>query len=312
MSASGSGQPHPNRGLPVVAVVLVAATLLAGLVAGLSTSSGAVPPIPVHKPEHYVALGDSFAAGPWIPEATGVPVTCGRSTANYPSVVRDRLRARSALASFADLSCGGATTADMTTPQPTPAGVNPPQLDALTRDTTLVTLTLGGNDIGFTEIVDQCLARSASQPNGAACRAYYQRAGRDLLADRIAATAPKLAGVLSGVKSRAPAARVLVVGYPTIVPALSGCPQAPFSAGDIAYLNQTFHALDAMIAQQAQAAGVQFVDTARDSAGHDVCAPPGTRWVEGRQPSAPALPFHPNALGMRKVAQEVLDAVLVA
>lgn len=285
--------------------------LLAGLAMAVSTRSGAVAPTPVRAPEHYVALGDSYAAGPGIPQATGVPVTCGRSTTNYPSLVRDGLRAKAALASFADVSCGGATTADMTAPQPTQVGVNPPQLAALSPDTTLVTLTLGGNDIGFTEIMDQCLARSASQPNGAACRAYYHRSGRDLLAERIAATGPKLAAALEGVRSAAPSARVLVVGYPTIVPAGAGCPEAPFSAADLGYLNQTFRALNAMIEQQAKAAGIQFVDTARDSAGHDVCAPPGTRWVEGRQPSSPALPFHPNALGMRNVAQAVLDAVLV-
>jgi hypothetical protein len=64
-----------------------------------------------------------------------------------------------------------------------------------------------------------------------------------------------------------------------------------------------------MIEQQARAAGARYVDTARDSVGHDVCARPGDRWVEGRTPASPAVAFHPNALGMRQTAREVLDAL---
>jgi lysophospholipase L1-like esterase len=282
---------------------LLAAAVLVSVVVALGGRSGALP---VRPPEHYVALGDSYAAGPGIPAATGVPLTCGRSTANYPFLVRDGVTA----AMFHDVSCSGATTANLTTPQHTEGGTNPPQLDALTTDTTLVTLTIGGNDIGFTEIVDRCLARDANQPTGAPCRASYQRAGQDLLAARIAATAPKLAEALRLIGQRAPLARVLVVGYPTILPADGGCPRAPFSAGDVGYLNQTFQALNAVIEQQARAAGARYVDTARDSVGHDVCAPPDRRWVEGRAPSPPAVAFHPNALGMRATARQVLAALL--
>jgi lysophospholipase L1-like esterase len=289
------------------AVALLAALLAAGvLVSVVVVWGGRSGAVPVRPPEHYVALGDSYAAGPGIPTATGVPLSCGRSTANYPSLVRDEVAA----ATFRDVSCSGATTANLTTPQPTEGGTNPPQLDALTSDTTLVTLTIGGNDIGFSEIVDRCLARDANQPTGAPCRASYQRAGQDLLAGRIAATAPKLAEALRLIGQRSPSARVLVVGYPTILPAATGCAQAPFTAGDIGYLTQTFQALNAMVEQQARAAGARYVDTARDSAGHDVCAPPDRRWVEGRRPSPPAAAFHPNALGMRAIARQILDALL--
>jgi lysophospholipase L1-like esterase len=286
-----------------LSAALLVAVLLVSAVVVLGGRSGALP---VRPPEHYVALGDSYAAGPGIAAATGVPLTCGRSTANYPSLVRDGVVATT----FQDVSCAGATTANLTAPQHTEGGTSPPQLDALTNDTTLVTLTLGGNDIGFTEIVDRCLARDANQPTGAPCRASYQRAGRDLLAARIAATAPKLAEGLRLIGQRAPSARVLVVGYPTILPTDGGCSQAPFSAGDIGYLNETFQALNAMIEQQARAEGARYVDTARDSVGHDVCAPPDRRWVEGRAPSPPAAAFHPNALGMRATARQVLDALL--
>jgi lysophospholipase L1-like esterase len=298
---TGPGRRLRHRVLAVV-IVLVGAAILASIAPLLSARSAAIAP---RQPEHYVALGDSYAAGPGIPAATGVPVTCGRSTANYPSLVRDGMDA----VTFRDVSCGGATTANMTAPQPTRAGANPPQLQALTTDTTLVTLTLGGNDIGYAEIIDECLARAAHQPDGAGCRAYFQRAGHDVLAVRIAATAPQLGDVLRQVKQRAPSARVLLVGYPTILPTGNGCPEAPFSAGDTAYLNQTFQALNAMIEQQARAAGAHFVDTARESVNHDICASPNMRWVEGREPTSPAAAFHPNALGMRNTAHQVLNTV---
>lgn len=295
----------PRRvALAAALVVLLGGALWAGLAAFRPAPPGAA--LAVRPPERYVALGDSYAAGPGIPTMTGVPLGCARSSANYPELVRSALP----VVSFRDATCGGATTADMTRPQPTPTGPNPPQLDALSADSTLVTLTLGGNDIGYSEILDECLARSPSQPNGAACRAYYQRGGRDLLAERVAATAPKLAAVLARIHQRAPGAKVLVVGYPTILPASGpGCPEAPFSAGDVAYLDQTFQALNAMVAQVAEAAGDRYVDTAGSSAGHDVCAAPGLRWVEGRSPTSPAAAFHPNAAGMRNSADQVLAAL---
>jgi lysophospholipase L1-like esterase len=286
----------------VVAVPAVSGCARAGT-GGAADPAVAVPGVPHGR---YVALGDSYVAGPGVPALTGLPLGCGRSSANYPSVVR----AGAGLAVLRDVSCSGATTADMTAAQQTRTGPNPAQLDALSPDTTLVTLTVGGNDIGFSDILTQCLARSGDQPGGAACRAHFTRSGRDLLGARIAATAPKLAAVLRDIGRRAPAATLLVVGYPTILPGSgAGCPEAPFSAGDIAYLNRTFRALDGMLEQQARAAGDRFVDTAASSVGHDVCAPPASRWVEGRAPSSPAAAFHPNAAGMRNTGEQVLDAL---
>jgi lysophospholipase L1-like esterase len=258
----------------------------------------------------YVALGDSYVAGPLIPAPTGQPVGCLRSDHDYPSLVRAGLRS----ATLTDVSCGGATTEDMTAPQPVTGGANRPQLGALTGRTALVTLGIGGNDIGFGEIITSCAARSSTQPLGAACRDFYHQGGRDQLADRIARTAPKVAAVLHEIDKRAPRAKVLVVGYPTILPDSGpGCyPIVPFSAGDVAYLRATEKALNAMLADQAARAGAVFVDTYRPSIGHDICQLPGTKWVEGLVPTAPAAPVHPNALGMRHSANQVLAALHVS
>ena len=252
----------------------------------------------------YVALGDSYTAGPLIPVQTGQPPGCLRSDRNYPSLVAARL----GLVDFRDVSCSGATTADLHEPQEVTGGANPPQLDALTDATSLVTVGIGGNDIGFGEILETCSALSSSNLGGAACRDYYTAGGTDRLAERIAATEPKVIRALATIADRAPDAFVLLVGYPVILPDEGpGCyPLVPFSPGDVAYLRDTARALNAMLAGAAEQAGAEFVDTYTPSIGHDVCRPPGVKWVEGLVATSPAAPVHPNALGMQATARAVL------
>jgi lysophospholipase L1-like esterase len=258
-------------------------------------------------PGNYVALGDSYTAGPLIPIQTGQPAGCLRSTHNYPSLVSASLHT----SSFKDVSCSGSTTKDMFSPQSVTGGTNPPELNALTESTDLVTLGIGGNDIGFTNIITTCAVQSPTKPLGAGCRDYFHRSGKDELADRIAATGPKVAAVLEAIDKRAPDAKVLVVGYPTVLPDSGpGCfPVVPFTPGDVAYLRQTLKRLNSMLAEQADKAGAEYVDTYHRSIGHDVCQLPGTKWVEGLVPTSPAAPVHPNALGERNSAVNVLDTL---
>src|SRR3954447_18775799 len=124
----------------------------------------------------YVALGDSYAAGPGIPNqiAVDTPPGCAQSDHNYPHDL-------AALASFVqltDVSCSGADTEDMTAPQVTQAGTNPPQLDAVTKATDAVTLTIGGNDIGFGSIIVSCISPT---PVGTPCQDRYVTAAGDEL-----------------------------------------------------------------------------------------------------------------------------------
>jgi lysophospholipase L1-like esterase len=207
-----------------------------------------------------------------------------------------------------DVSCSGAKTTDMTSPQSVSGGVNPPQFDSLDVNTTLVTLGIGGNDIGFTEILQNCFSAT---PTGTPCQDHYVVNGDDQLSDRIVATAPKVAAVLQGIHSRAPNARVFVVGYPAILPDTgSGCwPQMPVTSGDVPYLRAKELQLDAMLADQAAANNAVYVDTYTPSIGHDACQLPGTRWVEPVVPAAPAAPVHPNALGMQGMAAAVEAAI---
>ena len=277
------------------------AALAAVATTTLVTSPAAAAPA---SAVHYVALGDSYSAGPLIPLQTGMPLGCQRSDHNYPSLVAKQL----GVASFRDVSCSAATTEHFTSPQSVPLGQNPPQFDALTSDADLVTFSMGGNDIGFGEIIQECTTRSPLQPFGSACKDFYTSGGTDKLAARISDTAPKIAAAVKGIKKRSPKARVLVVGYPSILPDEGpGCfPVVPFSAGDVAYLRATEKRLDAMLEAQAEKNGADYVDTYTPTIGHDICQLPGKKWIEGLVPTAPAAPVHPNALGMNGMAQAVL------
>jgi lysophospholipase L1-like esterase len=296
-------------------VGLLAASLLAAFAQPAAAGPAETRGMGGVPPSNYVALGDSYTSGPGIPNQTAESGGCGRSDHNYPHLVAADL----GVARFRDVSCGSATTAHMVEPQPLPGGavftdaqVKPasPQLDALSSGVDLVTLGIGGNDIGFGEIIVTCASRSLLLPFTAPCRQHYTRDG-DELGDRIAATAPKVAAVLAAIRERAPAARILVVGYPVILPATGpGCwPLVPIAVGDVAWLRTVQGRLNAMLADQAAGAGAAFVDTYSSSVGHDVCRLPGRKWVEGFVPTAPASPVHPNALGMANTARQVLTAL---
>jgi lysophospholipase L1-like esterase len=187
-------------------------------------------------------------------------------------------------------------------------GSNPPQLDALDAATTLVTLGIGGNDIGFGEIVSSCFT---ALPVGTPCQSIYTSGGRDEISRRIAETAPRVGGVLTAIQERSPEARVLVVGYPAILPDSGlGCwPVLPVAPGDVPYLREKTKELNAMLAREAAAHADTFVDVYGPSIGHDACALPGHRWVEPAVPASPAAPVHPNAAGMGGMARAVLAAL---
>jgi lysophospholipase L1-like esterase len=241
----------------------------------------------------YVALGDSYAAGPLIPLQIQ-PFGCLKSNNNYAHIAQRTL----AFAEFRDPSCSGAETDDMTQSQGVTPGPNPPQFDSLQPDTELVTINIGGNDIGFSGIAEDCFS---FQRTGSPCRDQYVVNGRDEISERIQATAPKVAAVFQGIRERSPQARVFVLTYAAIFPEEGsfGCwPQMPVADGDIAYLREKEKELNAMLAAQAAANGVGVIDWYEASIGHDACQPPGIRWVEPAIPANAAAPVHPNLLGM--------------
>src|SRR5262245_59501451 len=158
---------------------------------------------PSARAAYWVGLGDSYAAGPLIPNQSLSPLGCLRSDRNYAHLA-------AAGRTLADVSCSGAKTTNMTASQATDAGTNPHQFNALSADTKVVSLQIGGNDIGFTEIIQNC---ATLNPFAHPCRDRYVRNGVDEISARISATAPKVAAVIAGIKQRSPGARVIVVNY---------------------------------------------------------------------------------------------------
>lgn len=273
---------------------------LAALISVGSLGAAAIP-TGATGPTSYVALGDSYTAGPLIATQQPDPLGCLRSDHNYPHLVALTLQ----VPTFRDASCSGATTANMTAPQSVTPGPNPPQFDRLDATTQLVSVQIGGNDIGFFDILVHCFTLN---PSSTPCQDHYVQGGNDQISNLIAATAPKVASVLQGVHTHSPNAQVLVVAYLAILPDSGpGCfSQLPIADGDVPYLQAKEKELNAMLAQQAAANNATFVDAYALSIGHDACQPPCRRWVEPLVPASLAAPVHPNLAGMQGTAAAVL------
>jgi lysophospholipase L1-like esterase len=275
----------------------------AGSVTGSGRPAG---PFTVSGP--IVALGDSYTAGMLLPLAvTSKPFGCLRSTANYAT---DVARALNASSELTDVACESAGVADMTAAEQTSMGTNPPQFDALRPDDSLVMLTLGGDDLGFTHVLNKCMLLSITDLNGSPCEAHYTQGGTDQLAGLIAAEAPKMIAVLEQIHARAPRARVFLLGYPDAFPQTGGCwPVVPITDGDVGYLRATEGELNAMLARAAAATGTTYVDTYGPTIGHDSCKSSGVKDVEGLIPTSTAYSFHPDTRGQSVMAAQVLAAL---
>jgi len=274
----------------------VAVGFLLVLVVGAQAPAHATAPV-------YVALGDSYAAGPIIP-APVQPWGCLKSSNNYANHVAQDLGYE-----LRDATCSGAETDDMTNPQGvSPDAPNPPQFDRLDANVAMVTLQIGGNDIGFGGIAETCARAAFAQQD---CKSQYVDAnGNDELRNRIAETAPKVAAVINGIHQRSPNAAVYVLGYPGIFAfgPTAGCPAMLVGESDAQYLRGIQEALNGMIADQAAANGATYVDVFTPSAGHTACDLPVIRWVEPIVPVNAAAPIHPNLVGMLAMADIVETA----
>jgi lysophospholipase L1-like esterase len=300
---------HARGWLGMVAVLAMIAVTTAcratpttAVAAAVRTSAAAysAPTGPV------VALGDSYTAGALLPlNPLAKPTGCLRSTKAYPVLVAHALRVP-----LTDASCTNAGVKEMTGAQKTYLGTNPAQLDALAPDDRLVLLTLSGDDLGFMNVLQECMKLSFTQPWGSPCAAHYAKGGTDQLAAGVTAEVPKMARVLAAIRARAPRARIVVVGYPDMFPRSGGCwPAVPITDGDVAYLRGTEVKINAMLAADAKAAGATFVNTYTPTIGHDFCTPESVRYVEGLLPGSLELPFHPNARGQQAMATAVLAAI---
>jgi lysophospholipase L1-like esterase len=251
----------------------------------------------------YVALGSSFASGPGIEPI--LEPGCGRSGNNYAHLVADALGL-----DLIDVTCGGATVDDVVSrPQALmTGGTVPPQLDALVPDADLVTVTVGGNDVEYLLTLLRCSYRADPDGTPAEARAFFATpidpdavtAALDRLPDR-------LAGLVSSVRQRAPGARVVLVDYLTVVPE-EPCPGLPMSDEHRAFCAGVGRRLEAATAAAAQRSGADLVEASAFSRQHAVgsAEPWVTGWEFGDVTRGGVGPYHPNAAGMRAVADALV------
>lgn len=281
----------------------------------------AAPAAPAAEPDSsgidYVALGDSYSAGPLIAPPPGRsvvrtdPIECARSWNNYPAFLAGYLD----VASYTDVTCSGARTTDFLTPQGGDDPYAAAQVDALTADTDLVTITIGGNDNGlFGSIIDTCGVLAEQHPHAVTpCRAHFTVDGVDTKARDARAMRATIADTVAAVREAAPNAAVYVLGYPRLMPpGARTCDAVGFAAGDVAWGNRIEHLLNRALRTGSTAAGAAYVGLYPTTRGHDACAG-GRAWINGASivwsgPKAGAN-FHPNRSGERAMARAVFHAV---
>ena len=219
--------------------------------------------------ERYVALGDSYSSG--VGTRTYLDAgACKRSAYAYPSL----LAAQRPNTQLTFVACSGAKTSD----------VLANQVASLTASTALVTLTVGGNDIGFTDVVTAC-----AKPDVNTCAQRVATAQ-----DAIRSTLPaKLNAVYAQIRSRSPSARVVVLGYPRLFAGVDCNAGTFFSKEDMTNLNATADLLRDTERTRATAYGFTFKDAIGAFTGHAVCQ---AEWLNGLS-NPVAESYHPNRTG---------------
>jgi hypothetical protein len=220
---------------------------------------------------------------------------------NYPHDI-----AAATGAQLTDVTCGAAETKDYSASQM--PGVAP-QLAALSRNTQLVTQTIGGNDSGvfINSIVDCGAAGLSTAGQGSPCRDKYGSSFSDTIRNT---TYPSLVKALRAVHAKAPHARVAILGYPWIMPSSVGCfDKMTVATGDVPYVRGIQATLNDAVSRAAAATGSIYVDMNVVSDGHDACQPFGTRWIEPVLQGTNPVIVHPNALGESQMAAQAMTVL---
>jgi lysophospholipase L1-like esterase len=254
--------------------------------------------------KRYVALGSSMAAGPGIPpRARDAPLRAARSAANYPHLVAERLGL-----DLVDVTYSGATTAHVLTDRQHSA---PPQASVLDGSEVLVTVTIGGNDVGYVPTLTAAglppLLRSVPVL-GDRLRDLLDPTARDRALVSVEQSLTRIGRI---VRQRAPLARVFFVDDLTVLPP-AGQPAAPVSDVDAALGRRIAATLERLTFEAATGTGCELVSAAEASRDHHAwSADPWTTKPTRIGMPLPGRPFpvHPNAAGMRAVADLVIGQV---
>ena len=263
----------------LVAAVAVVSAAAAGASAGAATT-----PVELRPGDQYVSLGSSLASGFGIANQS---TPCGRSDKSYAQLVAEKYKL-----DLVDVSCGAATVPHVVD---TPQGANPPQLDAVTADTKLITIGLGGNDIAYNGTALGCgdpATVCAAPPN--------------LAADE-AALPGKLDAMLAAVEAKAPKATIVVVTYPREFPK-KNCPALSLTDEELTLLQGMGASVEQSLVAAAKKADVRIADPYVRRGDHTACAPESKRWAAGKEVTD-GFAYHPTALGHEEMARLIAKSL---
>jgi lysophospholipase L1-like esterase len=232
--------------------------------------------------EQYVALGDSYSSG--VGTRTFFEATCKRSVYAYPELIAQQ-RANTQLV-FA--ACSGAKTGDVLNRQ----------ISSLTSSTAIVTITIGGNDAGFSEVITAC-----ALPWPYSCSSNINNAQAF-----IRGTLPGLLNnVYAAIRSHSPSARVIVLGYPRLFMGVNCNLATFFSTEEMSRLNETADLLRNVTRERAEAAGDTFKDAIPPFTGHAICS--SSEWLNGLSNPIEES-YHPNRTGHSSGYEPLVRAVI--
>ncbi|HUZ22994.1 MAG TPA: SGNH/GDSL hydrolase family protein [Streptosporangiaceae bacterium] len=232
----------------------------------------AAPPASAQSSVRYVALGDSYSSGLGAGSYTSSSGSCDRSTKAYSQLWANA----NAPASYVSVACAGATT----------GSVISTQLSALSSATTLVSITIGGNDVGFSSTMETCVLESTSSCVSAI----------DADEAEVTSVLPgELDNTLGDIAGRAPGARVVVLGYPELYDLSQSWICIGLSTTDRTDLNQAADELDSAIQAAAARHGDTFVNVQPNFAGHEICD--SSSWLHSVNFLDLSESYHPTAAG---------------
>jgi lysophospholipase L1-like esterase len=286
----------------IAAVALMVAPSAANVAAGPAAQAAGLSP-----GDKYVALGSSYASGPGL--ATLYDLGCLRSTVNYAHQVAAQLQLV-----LVDVTCSLATTANITTTSQTAGGVvRPPQIEAVTPDTDLVTVTVGGNDVDYASSLIKygCDDTTDVPPAGAwtfFCM-FLPEPNRAAMLQKLDALPQSLRDMLARIRERAPEARILLVTYERVIPPEGKtCPAIALSPEHASFEQKVGWGLQRAFRQARRGSDAELLDLYRPSTPHTPCAgidPWISGWEWGPFPTG-TIAFHPTPSGMTAAARRIV------
>ncbi len=231
-------------------------------------------------------MGSSYAAGFGIqPQVPGAG-SCGRSELDYPHLVAARLHL-----DLTDVSCGGAVTANALD---TVQGSAPPQIDAVTSKTRLVTMTIGGNDVNYVGTAIEC-----GQPDST-CVATANPAETDAAFQALPGS---LTTLIQAVQAKAPSATIVLVTYVRLVPP-TACAALHYTPAATRLVASIGARLQRVFVTAAKSDNVRLVDPYAIGAAHGPCAKGANKWVAGLI-ATNGFEYHPTVAGHQEMAHLV-------